>query len=66
MMNHAVAADVTLGHYVVKSDAQLRAGWQAVADRIEQEAAIATRLAAVGGKGDRQAGEWFTLQAAAR
>lgn len=66
MMNHAVTADVTLGHYVAKSDAQLRAGWQAVADWIEQEAAIATRLAAGGGKGDRQAGEWFTLQAAAR
>ena len=65
MMNHAVTADVTLGHYVAKSDAQLRAGWQAVADWIEQEAAIAKQLAAVG-KGDRQAGEWFTLQAAAR
>jgi hypothetical protein len=38
MMNHAVAADVTLGHYVAKSDAQLRAGWQAVADWIEAEA----------------------------
>jgi integrase len=63
MMNHAVTADVTLGHYVAKSDAQLRAGWQAVADWIEQEAAIATRLAAVGGKDDRRAGEWLTLQA---
>ena len=38
MMNHAVAADVTLGHYVAKSDAQLRAGWQAEADCIEAEA----------------------------
>jgi hypothetical protein len=38
MMSHAVAADVTLGHYVAKSDAQLRAGWQAVADWIEGEA----------------------------
>ncbi|HTN49328.1 MAG TPA: tyrosine-type recombinase/integrase, partial [Burkholderiaceae bacterium] len=66
MMNHAVTADVTLGHYVAKSDAQLRAGWQAVADWIEQEAALATRLAAVGGKGDRQAAEWLTLRAAAR
>jgi len=26
MLNHAVTADVTLGHYVAKSDAQLRAG----------------------------------------
>jgi hypothetical protein len=31
MMNHAAASDVTLGHYVAKSEAQLRAGWQAVA-----------------------------------
>jgi len=38
MMNHAVAADVTLGHYVAKSDAQPRAGWQAVAGWIEAEA----------------------------
>jgi len=38
MMNHTVTADVTLGHYVAKSDAQLRAGWQAVADWIEAEA----------------------------
>ena len=38
MMNHALAADVTLGHYVAKSDAQLRAGWQSVADWIEAEA----------------------------
>jgi hypothetical protein len=35
MMNHAAGADVTLGHYVGKSEAQLRAGWQAVADFIE-------------------------------
>ena len=37
MMN-AVAADVMLGRYVAKSDAQLRAGWQTVADWIEAEA----------------------------
>jgi len=36
MMNHAAAGDVTLGHYVAKSEAQLRAGWQAVADFIEE------------------------------
>lgn len=35
MMNHAAGADVTLGHYVGKSEAQLRAGWQAVADFID-------------------------------
>ena len=35
MMNHAAAGDVTLGHYVAKSEAQLRAGWQAVADFME-------------------------------
>ena len=32
MMNHAAVGDVTLGHYVAKSEAQLRAGWQAGAD----------------------------------
>jgi hypothetical protein len=35
MLNHAAAGDVTLGHYVAKSEAQLRAGWQAVADFVE-------------------------------
>jgi hypothetical protein len=39
MMNHATGADVTLGHYVGKSEAQLRAGWQVVADFIEAAAA---------------------------
>jgi Arm DNA-binding domain len=39
MMNHAAGADVTLGHYVGKSEAQLRAGWQTVADFIEAAAA---------------------------
>lgn len=39
MMNHAAGADVTLGHYVGKSEAQLRAGWQAVADFIDASAA---------------------------
>ena len=39
MMNHAVGGDVTLGHYVGKSEAQLRAGWQTVADFIEAAAA---------------------------
>jgi hypothetical protein len=38
MMNHAAGADVTLGHYVGKSEAQLRAGWQVVADFIEAAA----------------------------
>jgi hypothetical protein len=31
---------VTLGHYVGKSEAQLRAGWQVVADFIEAAAGI--------------------------
>jgi hypothetical protein len=35
MLNHATVGDVTLGHYVAKSEAQLRAGWQAVADFVE-------------------------------
>jgi integrase len=34
MLNHADAGDVTGAHYVGKSEAQLRAGWQAVADLI--------------------------------
>lgn len=38
MMNHAAVGDVTLGHYVAKSEAQLRAGWQAVADFVEEAA----------------------------
>jgi hypothetical protein len=38
MMNHASAGDVTLGHYVAKSEAQLRAGWQAVAGFVEEAA----------------------------
>ena len=37
-MNHAAAGDVTLGHYLAKSEAQLRAGWQAVADFVEDAA----------------------------
>ncbi len=39
MLNHAAAGDVTHANYVKKSDVQLRAGWQAVADFIEQLAA---------------------------
>ena len=38
MLNHSVAGDVTLGHYVGKSEEQLRAGWQTVADFIEAAA----------------------------
>lgn len=38
MLNHATVGDVTLGHYVAKSEAQLRAGWQAVADFVEEVA----------------------------
>lgn len=38
MLNHATVGDVTLGHYVAKSEAQLRAGWQAVADFVEEAA----------------------------
>ena len=37
-VNHAVSGDVTLGHYVGKSEAQLRAGWQTVADFIDAAA----------------------------
>lgn len=41
MINHADGGDVTLGHYVGKSEAQLRAGWQTVADFIESAAVAA-------------------------
>jgi hypothetical protein len=41
MLNHAVSDDVTLGHYVGKSETQLRAGWQTVADFIDAAAAPA-------------------------
>lgn len=39
MLNHAAGGDVTLGHYVGKSEAQLRAAWQTVADFIDAAAA---------------------------
>jgi integrase len=39
MLNHAAAGDVTAGHYVAKSETQLRAGWQAVADFVDELAA---------------------------
>lgn len=41
MLNHASGGDVTLGHYVGKSETQLRAAWQTVADFIEAAAAQA-------------------------
>ena len=47
MMNHAVGGDVTLGHYVGKSETQLRAGWQTVADFIETASAKVAQAAQV-------------------
>ena len=38
MLNHAAGGDVTLGHYVGKSESQLRSGWQTVADFVEAAA----------------------------
>ncbi|WP_326540430.1 tyrosine-type recombinase/integrase [Pseudorhodoferax sp.] len=38
VLNHTISNDVTLGHYVGKSEAQLRAGWQVVADYVEAAA----------------------------
>ena len=38
MLNHAAGGDVTLGHYVGKSEAQLRDAWQTVADFIDAAA----------------------------
>lgn len=45
MLNHSAGGDVTLGHYVGKSEAQLRTAWQAVADFIEEASALADRHA---------------------
>ena len=39
MLNHAAGGDVTLRHYVGKSETQLRAAWQTVADFIDAAAA---------------------------
>lgn len=47
MLNHATGGDVTLGHYVGKSETQLRAAWQTVADFIEAEAAKEAQPASV-------------------
>ena len=53
MLNHADGGDVTLGHYVGKSEAQLRAGWQTVADFVEaarppvQTSALVPRVGAL-------------------
>ena len=47
MMNHAAGGDVTLGHYVGKSETQLRAGWQTVADFIETASAKEAQSAQV-------------------
>ncbi|MGJ7491385.1 tyrosine-type recombinase/integrase [Variovorax sp. ZT4R33] len=47
MMNHAAGGDVTLGHYVGKSEAQLRAGWQTVADFVEAAATTWDKRSAV-------------------
>lgn len=44
MMNH-MPGDVTGNHYVGKSESQLRKGWQAVADFIEEEAQAAPDVA---------------------
>lgn len=44
MLNHSAGGDVTLGHYVGKSEAQLRAAWQTVADFIEATAAAEADL----------------------
>ena len=47
MMNHAAeSGDVTGAHYVGKSEAQLRAGWQAVADLIAPAAGVVQLFAA--------------------
>ena len=39
MLNHTAADDVTQAHYIGKSETQMRAAWQTVADFIEEAAA---------------------------
>lgn len=61
MMNHAAGGDVTLGHYVGKSEAQLRVGWQTVADFVEAAAARISMLVSGAdsdepAEGEREAG----------
>jgi hypothetical protein len=46
-VDYAVGGDVTLGHYVGKSETQLRAGWQTVADFIETASAKVPQVAQV-------------------
>ena len=46
MLNHAESNDVTGAHYVGKSEAQLRAGWQAVANLIAPAAGVVQLFAA--------------------
>lgn len=49
MMNHALVGDVTGAHYVGKSESQLRAGWQAVADFLDAAAAEHAKKTTSGG-----------------
>ena len=53
MLNHATGGDVTLGHYVGKSEAQLRSAWQTVADFIDAAAQHDAERAPVATKPDR-------------
>jgi len=41
LVNHAAAGDVTSEFYIGMGEAQLRAGWQAVADFLDQQARVA-------------------------
>lgn len=51
MLNHSVAGDVTLNHYIGRSDDQLRAGWQAVADFVAHQAGTGASPASHEGQG---------------
>lgn len=42
MLNHTNANDVTGTHYIGKSETQLRAGWQAVADFLDEQSRAVT------------------------
>jgi hypothetical protein len=66
MVNHADGGDVTGGHYIKKSEAQLRLGWQVVADFIV-DAATEDRMPELVGieriiAGNRSDEDWEFVQ----
>ncbi len=63
MLNHSVGSDITLGHYVGKSETQLRAAWQTVADYIEAAANVTTECVSLQRASKREGGRATESQA---